>query len=95
MHDVVILQEMIYVWNGFAIIGRNPDLLESMSQLIEASINSLTQQKGKSTGVYCIYIVVGGLYQWLSNIDMLVSVIVFIIYSAVLLIQVLLINKSC
>ena len=84
MHDVVILQEMIYVWNGFAIIGRNPDLLESMSQLIEASINSLTQQKGKSTGVYCIYIVVGDLYQWLSNIDMLVPIIVFIIYSAVL-----------
>lgn len=37
---------MIYVWNGFAIIGRQPELLDSISQIVEDSINDLVANKG-------------------------------------------------
>ncbi|KAF6019030.1 TTC39B [Bugula neritina] len=37
--------EMIYVWNGFSIIGKNMELLDPISQLIEDSINKLISKK--------------------------------------------------
>ena len=37
---------MIYVWNGFAIIGRKPELLDSISQIVEDAINDLLARKG-------------------------------------------------
>jgi len=37
---------MMYVWNGFSIIGRKAELLEPLSLMIEATINDLMSRKG-------------------------------------------------
>lgn len=37
---------MIYVWNGFAIIGRDLALLDNIVPMIEETINDLVAQKG-------------------------------------------------
>lgn len=47
---ICVFQEMIYVWNGFAIIGRNPELLGGIFPLIEESINYLVSNRGESRG---------------------------------------------
>ncbi|XP_067928838.1 tetratricopeptide repeat protein 39B-like [Watersipora subatra] len=47
--------EMIYVWNGFAIIGRDTKLLDPISQLIENTINELLQRKDKLQYYYDNY----------------------------------------
>lgn len=77
-------QEMIYVWNGFAIIGRSPELLEPMSQVIENSINALLQQKGDATVTTTLPVVRNTIY-W--NKLSYGNMVMLIIYYAFLEIQ--------
>ena len=43
---VCIWQELIYVWNGFNILSKKPQLLEAMLVVVEQTVNAILQDKG-------------------------------------------------
>lgn len=49
LHEALHLclgQELIYVWNGFMIIGKKPELIEPILAFVEETINDIMSHKG-------------------------------------------------
>lgn len=44
---VCFLQEMMYVWNGFLIVGKRTDLIESLLVTVEKEENNLKNETSK------------------------------------------------
>ena len=40
-------QELIYLWNGFKVLGHRPDLVEPLMNLVENSLHKLHEAKGE------------------------------------------------
>lgn len=40
-------QELIYLWNGFKVLGHRPDLVEPLMNLVENSLHKLHKAKGE------------------------------------------------
>ena len=40
-------QELIYLWNGFKVLGHRPDLVEPLMNLVDNSLHKLHQAKGE------------------------------------------------
>jgi len=43
---ILFVQELIYVWNGFFIIGKRQELLLPMLTIVEETVNDIIQNKG-------------------------------------------------
>ena len=48
----VQLQELIYVWNGFMIIGKKPALIEPILTKVEATLNEINAKRGEDITHY-------------------------------------------
>lgn len=46
-----ILQELIYVWNGYNIVGKNSQLLEKMLEDVEKTVTEIANKKGQCSTV--------------------------------------------
>lgn len=40
-------QELIYIWNGFKVLGHRPDLVEPLMNLVDNSLHKLHKAKGE------------------------------------------------
>lgn len=47
----VTLQELVYVWNGFSILGKREELVDPVLTIVESTINTILKGSGKSTTV--------------------------------------------
>ena len=67
----LLLQELIYVWNGFSIIGKRTEFLDPVIQNVEAALNDIVTQKGESicipnNGLACMLSV---WFRWTSGVQ--------------------------
>lgn len=44
-----LLQEMMYMWNGFSVISKRPDLTAGMMQTLETAERALLETPGNTT----------------------------------------------
>ena len=51
-----MLQELVYVWNGFNILGKKVELLEPFLVVIEKKLNDIIQKKSKFIFFIIIYL---------------------------------------
>ncbi|KAJ8305266.1 hypothetical protein KUTeg_015811, partial [Tegillarca granosa] len=61
-----INEELVYVWNGFTILGKRPDLLEPMLVIVEKTLNEIMENKESYpffTDDYCLVLLLKGVCQ--------------------------------
>ena len=47
---IFFYQELLYIWNGFKVLNRRPDLVLPLMKLVESSLHKVRQTKGKRIG---------------------------------------------